>query len=78
MNLAVDAIYENGVFRPVLREVLALSDGQRVRLTVINQTDPDSLHLAMAVYDGLSDKDINEIEKIALDRNSFFNRGSAD
>jgi len=26
----------------------------------------------MSVYDGLSDDDVNEIEKIALDRNVFF------
>ena len=78
MPHTIDAIYENGVFRPVHREVLAISDGQRVRLTVINQGDADSLQLAMSVYDGLSDNDISEIEGIALDRSSFFGCRSRD
>lgn len=78
MPHAIDTIYENGVFRPVHREVLAISEGQRVRLTVIYQGDPDSLQLAMSVYDGLSDNDINEIEGIALDRNGFLGCRSRD
>ncbi len=71
MQRAIDAIFENGRFRPVHRELLAIPEGQRVRITV-DDGDPVSLQLAMSVYDGLSDDDIDEIEKIALDRSVFF------
>lgn len=72
MQHAIDAIYENGTFRPVHREVLAITEGQRVRITVDEGGDPEALRLAMSVFDGLSDDDIKEIEGIALDRGSFF------
>ena len=75
MQRAIDAIFENGMFRPVHRELLAIPEGQRVRITV-DDGDPESHRLAMSVYDGLSDDDINEIEKIAVDRSKFFNSGS--
>lgn len=69
MKQMLDAIYENGVFRPLERP--KVSEGQRVRLIV--ETPPDTdvddmLRLAAEVYDGLSTEQIEEIEKIALDR----------
>ena len=72
MQHAVDAIYENGVFRPICRELLAIAEGQCVRITVDDQGDPEALRLAMPVYDGLSDNEIEEIEGIALARSNFF------
>ena len=77
MQRAIDAIFENGMFRPVHRELLAIPEGRRVRITV-DDGDPESLRLAMSVYDGLSDDDINEIEKIAVDRSKFFNSRSGN
>ncbi len=71
MQRAIDAIYENGIFRPVHREFLAITEGQRVRITVDDE-EPEAIRLAMCVYEGLSDDDIDEIEKIALDRSGFF------
>ena len=71
MKLAIDAIFENGTFRPVHRELLVMDEGQRVRIT-IEDSDPESLLLALSVYDGLSNAEIDEVEKIALDRTSFF------
>ena len=73
MKQTVEAVYENGVFRP-LRST-GLSEGQHVRLEI--ETPPeescdDLLELAGRVYDGLSDDQIDEIEKIVLDRNDFF------
>ena len=78
MKHAIDAIYENGAFRPIRQDAVAVADGQRVRITVDDQCEPEALRLAMNVYDGLSDKDIDEIEQIALDRDNFFGAGSAD
>ena len=78
MKHAIDAIYENGAFRPLGHESLPMADGQRVRITVDDECEPEALRLATAVYDGLSDSDIDEIEQIALDRDSFFDAGSAD
>ena len=78
MKHAIDAIYENGTFRPIQRDAVAIADGQRVRITVDDQCEPEALRLAMTVYDGLSDNDIDEIERIALDRGNFFGTRSAD
>ena len=78
MKHAIDAIYENGTFRPIERNAVAIADGQRVRITVDDQCEPEALRLAMTVYDGLSDNDIDEIEQIALHRGNFFGTRSAD
>ena len=71
MQHAIDAIFENGTFRPIHRELLAIPEGQRVRITV-DDGDPESLRLALSVYEGISDDDIDEIEQIALERRTFF------
>jgi predicted DNA-binding antitoxin AbrB/MazE fold protein len=76
MKHAIEAIYENGLFRPVEREGIALAEGQRVRITVDDQCEPEALRLALTVYEGLSENDIEAIEEIALDRGSFFDPGS--
>ncbi len=73
MKETLDAIYKNGVFRPLKPPTML--DGLKVRLVV--ETPPESstedlLGLAAKVYDGLSDEQIEEIEKIALDRKDFF------
>jgi predicted DNA-binding antitoxin AbrB/MazE fold protein len=78
MRCAIDAIYENGMFRPIRRERLAITEGKRVRITVDDEGDPEALRLAASVYDGLSDGEITEIEGIALDRRSFFGQRSDD
>ena len=78
MKHAIDAIYENGTFRPIQRDAVDIADGQRVRITVDDECEPQALRLAASVYDGLSEKDIDEIEQISLDRGSFFGSRSAD
>ena len=75
MSETVEAIYENGVFKPV--KAPRISEGQHVRLTV--ETAPGAapeelLKLAAEVYQGLSDKQIHEIEAVALNRTDFFNK----
>jgi predicted DNA-binding antitoxin AbrB/MazE fold protein len=73
MRETINAIYENGVFKPYKRP--DISDGQSVRLIVesISETPAeDMLELAAQVYNGLSSQDIDEIEQIALNRRDFF------
>ncbi|HHP7245359.1 MAG TPA: antitoxin family protein [Elainellaceae cyanobacterium] len=73
MQQIVEAVYENGIFRPL--KIPELSEGQEVQLIIQskNKIQPDQmLKLASEVYQGFSDKQIEEIEEIALDRRSFF------
>jgi predicted DNA-binding antitoxin AbrB/MazE fold protein len=68
----VEAVFQDGVFRPVQRP--NLPEGERVRLTVESvgqdRTD-DILRLAARVYEGLSLRDIDDIEEMARHR-AFF------
>lgn len=73
MKQIVEAIYENGVFKPV--KPLHFFEGQQVQLEIedMPQNDPDDLlALAAKVYDGFTDQEIDEIEKVATDRQDFF------
>ncbi len=72
MTQTLDAIYENGIFRPLPAQTIAIADGQRVRISVDEQPEPQPLQLLARVYGGLSPQEIDEIERIALDRNNFF------
>lgn len=76
MKHVIDAVYERGTFRAV--QPVRIPDGQRVRILVDDEWEPEALELATSVYDGLSAGDIAEIERIALDRRSFFGPGSGD
>jgi predicted DNA-binding antitoxin AbrB/MazE fold protein len=78
MKQTLDAIYENGVFRPL--ESPKISEGQKVKLTVettLVSSPDDMLELAAQVYQGLSAEQIDEIEKIALNRCDFFGEQSS-
>ena len=74
----LDAVFEKGAFRPVDPGVVHVPEGQRVRLLVEEAStpncvlEPDILQLAGQVYAGLSAEQIDEIERIATDRSSFF------
>ena len=74
MRQTMDAVFENGAFKPLGPAKLTLSPGQRVRLIVETpiENDENVLKLASQVYEGLSDEEIDEIEHIVLDRSSFF------
>jgi hypothetical protein len=47
-----------------------------VKLTVETPTETqgDLIEMAAQVYDGLNEEEVNEIERLALDRDSFFDR----
>jgi len=72
MNTIFEAVYENGVLKPL--ESVKLSEHQRVTITIqLPQVEnPDQeLESWHQVYSQLSDQEIKEIESIALDRSHF-------
>ncbi len=72
-TVTVEAIFENGVFRPLTEPTALVSEGQHVRLMVeLPDATEDILALVTSVYDGLSSEEIDELEQIALDRQDFF------
>lgn len=72
MTRSLDAIYENGIFRPLSAQSIGIADGQRVRISVDDQSEPESLQLLARVYEGLSSAEIDEVERIGRDRSNFF------
>lgn len=83
VSRSVEATYEGDALR--LHESLPLEKHQRVLVVVVPVPDsaptaheapsPDEiLRLADQVYDGLSPADVDDIERLALDRTRFFAR----
>ena len=73
MKATVEAIFEDGVFKPIERP--EIPNGEHVQLTVETAeraAGEDPLELAARVYRGLRPEEIDEIERIALDRSQFF------
>lgn len=64
----VIAVCENGILKPL--DEIHVINGKKVKLTI--ETDDEILNLATSVYEGLSDKEINEVEKIAFERKDLF------
>jgi predicted DNA-binding antitoxin AbrB/MazE fold protein len=67
-QLPIDAVFENGLFRPLDPLHLSVREGERVRLRIEESGGTTSLELAGKVYDGLTPAEIAEIEQIALRR----------
>ena len=73
MARKIRAIYQHGTLHPL--EPIPLSENECVTVTVEPDVSPsadDILQLASNVYKGLHDRDIAEVENIALDRRRFF------
>lgn len=68
----VEAVFQDGTFRPMRPVSSAIAEGQHVRLVVEVEAAPDILALASAVYKGLAEEEIAEVERIALNRSDFF------
>ena len=73
-SITTSARYHDGLLEP--EHPLALREGEAVRLTIEPLTpekaDPERiLALARAVYAGLTPAEIDEIERISLDRSQF-------
>jgi predicted DNA-binding antitoxin AbrB/MazE fold protein len=72
MESIFEAIYEDGVLKPL--EPIKLLDHQRVKITIhplVIENPDQELESWHQVYAGLSDKEISEIETIAIDRSHF-------
>jgi predicted DNA-binding antitoxin AbrB/MazE fold protein len=75
MTRTVEAVYENGVFRPL--QPVELAEGQRVQVTLplppAGPISPEKarelLREAQQVYEGLTDEEIAEIESCFTPRN---------
>jgi predicted DNA-binding antitoxin AbrB/MazE fold protein len=69
----IEAVYKDGGFRPISPVGVKLIEGQKVRIMVEPVEAPDDiLALAAQVYDGLSEDQINTIEKHIQRRKDFF------
>lgn len=76
MRKVCDAVYENGVFKPISLPS-EITDGQYVRLTFEPKEKPgaeDVVGLFAKVFEGMTTAEIDEIEKVVLDRRDFFGR----
>lgn len=71
MTRTVEAIFENGVLKPV--SPLNIAEHKKVILIIEDEAaEPvDILSLALMVYNGLSPEDIEDIERISFDRSRF-------
>lgn len=74
MSQILDAVFKDGSFKPVDKGSLSFAEGQRVKLTVevTSEAEGNLVELAGQVYEGLSAEDIEEVERLALDRSKFF------
>jgi predicted DNA-binding antitoxin AbrB/MazE fold protein len=73
MKEEIQAVFENGMFRPLRPP--CVREGEAVTLVVrsIDDAEPDSLlATARAVYEGLSEQEVTEVETLALERKTFF------
>ena len=71
MARTVEAIFEEGVFKPL--SPLNISEHKRLKLIIEDESEEpsDILSLASMVYNGFSPEDIVDIEKVVLDRTHF-------
>jgi predicted DNA-binding antitoxin AbrB/MazE fold protein len=74
MTQTIEAVYQNGMFKPLNPISEKIAEGETVEIIIKDKSlSPDEmLKLAERVYDGLSKEDIEEIERVALDRGDFF------
>ena len=74
MTQTIEAVYQNGMFKPLKPLSEEIEEGEKVKLVV--ETEDEEINpimkLAENFYEGLSEEDIDEIERIALDRSNFF------
>lgn len=77
----VDAVYEDGVFRPLSPVTDSVAEGQHVRLTISPVSEAgdsdDPLELLRNIYAGVSEEEISEIEKVMLDRSNWRSKPGA-
>ena len=71
MGQILNAVYENGVFRPLEPVGGDVNEGEKVRLRLITVSAAlRALEELTHIYDGLSEEEIKEIEKVILSRDN--------
>ncbi len=63
MRKTVEAVYENGVFKPL--GPVGIPEGEHVQVLV---SSTDSVELLSHMYDGMSEEEIEEIDSIITQR----------
>lgn len=74
MTQTIEAVYQNGMFKPLKPISEEIAEGETVEITINEKrlSPEEMLKLASQVYEGLSEENIAEVERIALDRSNFF------
>ena len=74
MTRTIEAIYQNGMFKPLNPVSEEIIESKTVEITISEKklSPEEMFELASHVYEGPSEKDIDEVERIALDRTNFF------
>ncbi len=75
MTKTIDAIYENGVLRPL--EPIDIKEHTKVRITLEIETErrkkiEEILELARKSYEGLSEEQLAVVESARLNKTLFF------
>lgn len=70
MNQTIEAIYENGVFRPLGEISVEFKEGEKVKITVktVDHIEENGLNLTEKYFKGLSEEDIDKVITHALDQ----------
>jgi predicted DNA-binding antitoxin AbrB/MazE fold protein len=78
ISKTIEAVFTHGAFHPASVLDLPFSEGQKVRLVVEPMGKADEiLALAAEVYEGLTNDQIDEIEKLVHRREDFFGERQA-
>lgn len=74
MTQTIEAIYQNGILKPLSPISDEIAEGEKVRIVIESEKNFGNpiMKLAENFYEGLTESEIDEIEKIALDRSNFF------
>ncbi len=70
MKHSVDAVYEHGSLK--LLEPVDLQEGQHVRVDLHTEEAEDPLEILAGAYDGLSEREMEEVEDAILNRRPLF------
>lgn len=70
MNQTIEAIYENGVFRPLEEISIELKEGEKVKLNIktADHIEENGLDLTEKYFKGLSEDDIDKVITHAIDQ----------
>ena len=74
MTQTIKAIYQNGMFKPLKPVSGELAEGEEVIINIksMEKSADEIMKIAENFYEGLPEEEIDEIEKIMLDRSNFF------